>query len=256
MYIKCPQNPFCTPPATAKFALALGSDGETIHPPPVTKSVGVAPQTGGCDGDVGHVMSACALEAMTSASGGAPTGLLMVTCRALTSMLPDGPLTELDCSLITTVPALSGRTIVWFGAAVTVMGWPPLIELIDRLASSELPLTDGLLPLHWAAALDIRNSAVIMVPATVTLRSATEASDRLALPWPTVVAWATSAPLNAPALPSEICGKGGGGAPLAPPVGGSAPGAGSRGALRSHPEGCTAHARSPWIRVRAAGECH
>src|SRR2546425_4280135 len=239
MYIRCPQKPFFTPPATAKFALALGSDGETIHPPPVTKSVGVAPQTGGCDGDVGHVMSACALETMTSASGGAPTGLLMVTCRALTSMLPDGPLTELDCSLITTVPALSGRTIVWFGAAVTVMGWPPLIELIDRLASSELPLTDGPLPLHWAAALDIRKSAVIVVPATVTLRSATEASDRLALPWPTVVAWATSAPLNAPALPSEIGGTVRSEASCAPPVEGRSPVSAIRGSGAPSTDACT-----------------
>src|SRR5216683_6168747 len=109
---------------------------------------------------------------MTSASGAPPAGLVMVTCRALTSMLPDCPLTVLDCSLITSVPALSGRTIVWLGAPVTVMGWPPLTELIDRLASSELPLTDGLLPVHWAAALDIRKSAVIVVPATVKLRLA------------------------------------------------------------------------------------
>src|SRR5712691_2906687 len=102
---------------------------------------------------------------MTSASGGPPAGLLTVRCSALTSMLPDCPLTELDCSLITTVPALSGRTIVWFGAPVTVRGRPPLTEPIDRLASSELPLTDGLLPVHWAAALDIRKSALIVVPA-------------------------------------------------------------------------------------------
>src|SRR5438445_1514613 len=185
MYSRCPQKPFFMPPATAKFALALRSDGETIHPPPVTKSVGVAPQAGGCDGDVGHVMSACAWETMTSTNGGGPpTGLLMVTCRALTSMLPDCPLTELDCSLITTMPALSGRTTVWFGAPVTLMGWPP----IDKLASSELPLTDGLLPVHRAAALDIKKSAMIVVLATVRLRLATEASERLALPWPTVVA--------------------------------------------------------------------
>src|SRR2546421_12905490 len=110
---------------------------------------------------------------MTSASGAPPSGSLMVTCRALTSMLPDCPLTELDCSLITTVPALSGRTIVWFGAPVTVMGWPPLSELIDRLASSELPLTEGLLPVHRAAALDIRKLGVIGVPATGKLGSAT-----------------------------------------------------------------------------------
>src|SRR3989441_2532378 len=160
---------------------------------------------------------------MTSARGGPTVGLAMVTCRAFTSMLPDCPLTEFDCSLITTVPTLLGRTIVWFGVVITVMGWPPLIELIDRLASSELPLTDGLLPWHWAAALDIRKSAVIVVPATVALRSATEASDRLALPWPTVVAWATSAPLNAPALPSVIGGTVRSEASCAPPVEGRSP---------------------------------
>src|SRR2546425_13090164 len=223
MYIRCPQKPFFTPPATAKFALALGSDGETIHPPPVTKSVGVAPQAGGCDGDVGHVMSACACETITSARGGPTVGLAIVTCRAFTSMLPACPLTEFDCSLITTVPTLLGRTIVWFGVVITVMGWPPLTELIDRLARSELPLTDGLFPLHWAAALDIRKSAVIVVPATVALRSATEASDRLALPWPTVVAWATSAPLSATALPSAIGGTVRSEASCAPPVEGRSP---------------------------------
>src|SRR5207245_4856878 len=117
MYSRCPQKPFFMPPATAKFALALGSDGETIHPPPVTKSVGVPPQTGGGDGDVGHVMSACACETITSIRGGPPSGPVIVTWRALTSMLPDCPLSELNCSLITTVPALPGRTIVWFGGA-------------------------------------------------------------------------------------------------------------------------------------------
>src|SRR5205807_1984715 len=176
---------------------------------------------------------------MPSASGGPPSGLLIVTCRALTSMLPDCPLTELDCSLITTVPALSGRAIVWFGASVTVMGWPPLTELIDRLASSELPLTDGLLPVHWALALDIRKSAVIVVPATVKLRVATEASDRLALPWPTVVAWATSAPLNDPALPSEIDGTVRSEASCAPPVDGRSPVSAIRGNGVPSTEACT-----------------
>src|SRR5438093_3305706 len=214
------------PPATAKFALALASDGETIQPPPVTKSVGVVPQAGGCDGDVGHVISACACETITSANGGPRVGLaglVMVTCRAFTSTLPDWPLGEPDCSLITTVPALTGRMIVWFGAVVTVMGWPSLTELMDRTASSELPLTDGLLPLHLAVALDIRKSALIVVPATVKLRFATDASDRLALPWPTVVAWATSAPLSAPASPSEIAGTVRSEASCAPPVAGSSP---------------------------------
>src|SRR5438046_5517293 len=176
---------------------------------------------------------------MTSASGAPPSGSLMVTCRALTSMLPDCPLTELDCSLITTVPALSGRTIVWFGAPVTVMGWPPLTELIDRLASSELPLTEGLLPVHRAAALDIRKSAVIVVPTTVKLRSATEASDRLALPWPTVVAWATSAPLNDPALPSELGGTVRSEACCPPAGDGRAPGAGIRRSSGPDTQACT-----------------
>src|SRR5438445_13134180 len=109
MYMRCPQKPFFTPPATAKFALALGSDGETIQPPPVTKSVGVTPQAGGCDGDVGHVISACAGETMTSASAGPPAGLLMATCRALTAMRPDCACTELDCSPIPTRPAPSAQ---------------------------------------------------------------------------------------------------------------------------------------------------
>src|SRR5712691_426543 len=107
------------PPATAKFALALGSDGDTIHPPPVTKSVEVPPHGGG---DAGQVMSACAWETITSASG-APLGdvLLTTTCRALTSMLPDWPLAELDCWLITTDPALSGSWIVWLVAPEITM---------------------------------------------------------------------------------------------------------------------------------------
>src|SRR4029077_18191243 len=242
-----PQKPFFTPPATAKFALALGSDGETIHPPPVTKSVGVAPQAGGCDGDVGHVISACACETMTSASG-PPAGVAgsgMGTCSALTSMVADRPPNELDCSLIIPVPALSGRTIVWFGAVVTVTGWPPLTVLMVRLASSELPLTDGLLPSHWAASLDIRKSAVIVVagviavPATVKLRFATEASERLALPWPTVVAWGTSAPLNDPILPSEVGGTVRSEASCAPPVEGRSPVSAIEGSCTPSTEACT-----------------
>src|SRR5438270_993599 len=176
---------------------------------------------------------------MTSASGGPPIGSLMVTCSALTSMLPDCPLTELDCSLITTVPILDGRTIVWFCDPATVIGWPPLTELIDRLAISELPLTDGLLPVHLAVALDIRKSAVMVVPATVKPRVATEASDRLALPWPTVVAWATSAPLNDPALPSEIGGTVRSEASCAPPVDGRSPVSAIRGNCVPSTEACT-----------------
>ena len=93
-----------------------------------------------------------------------------------------------------------GTWIVWLVAPEIVMLWP----LMLRLASSELPLTDALPPLHRAVASDIRKSALIVFPAAVRLRSATDASDRLAFPCPTVVAWATSAPFSAPALPSEI----------------------------------------------------
>src|SRR5207248_11121549 len=96
------------PPATAKFALAFEFDGDPIHPPPVTKSVAVPSHAGGDGGDAGHVMSECAWEMITSASGADPVGLLTTTCKALTSIAPDWPLTELDCSLITTDPALSG----------------------------------------------------------------------------------------------------------------------------------------------------
>src|SRR5438105_7214060 len=100
------------PPATAKFALAFGLEGDAIHPPPVTKSAAALPQGGGGGGEAGQLMSAWAWETITSASGAPPVGLLTTTCRALTSMVPDWPLTELDCSLMTTEPALSGSGIV------------------------------------------------------------------------------------------------------------------------------------------------
>src|SRR5712664_2595394 len=90
-------------------------------------------------------------------------------------------------------------------------------------ARSDLPLTDGLVPLHWALASDIRKSAATVFPATVRLRSATDASDWLALPRPIVVACATSAPFSAPALPSEIAGTSRREASCAPPPEGSGP---------------------------------
>src|SRR2546427_13293417 len=95
MYSRCPQ-PFFRPPATAKFALALGSDGETIHPPPVTKSVGVAPQAGGCGGDVGHVVAACPGETLPGGRGGPARGVAVLTGRAFTAMLPCWPLSEVE----------------------------------------------------------------------------------------------------------------------------------------------------------------
>src|SRR5438045_8259867 len=104
---------------------------------------------------------------------------------------------------------------------------------MTSLASSDLPLTDGLAPLHWALASDMRKSAAILFPARVRLRSATDASDRLAFPCPTVVAWATSAPFSAPALPSEIGETSRSEESWAPPLEGrgpvSAPAIGERG---------------------------
>src|SRR6266478_4083293 len=94
---------------------------------------------------------------------------------------------------------------------------------MTSLASSDLPLTDGLPPLHWAVASDIRKSALIAFPAAVRLRSATDASDRLAFPRPIAVAWATSAPFSAPTVPSEIGGTSRREASCAPPLEGRGP---------------------------------
>src|SRR3989442_9836306 len=107
------------PPGHAKFRFGVGSRGHPDHPPPVTKSPAVASHGGG---DTGQVMSACAWEMITSASGAPPgAGLLTTTWRALTSMVPDWPLTELDCSLMMTAPALRGSWIAWLVAPETSM---------------------------------------------------------------------------------------------------------------------------------------
>src|SRR5205814_6097896 len=94
---------------------------------------------------------------------------------------------------------------------------------MTTLARSDLPLTDGLVPVHWALASDIRKSAAIVFPAAVRLRSATDASDRLAFPRPIVVACATSAPFKPPAVPSEIGGTSRREASCAPPLEGRGP---------------------------------
>src|SRR3989442_14398637 len=85
------------------------------------------------------------------------------------------------------------------------------------------PLTDGLAPLPWAVTSDMKKSAAIVFPATVRLRSATDASDRLAFPRPIAVAWATSAPFSAPTVPSEIGGTSRREASCAPPLEGRGP---------------------------------
>src|SRR2546422_4192304 len=94
---------------------------------------------------------------------------------------------------------------------------------MTSLARSDPPLTDGLVPLHWAVTSDIKKSAAIVFPATVRLRSATDASDRLEFPRPIAVAWATSPPFSAPTVPSEIGGTSRREASCAPPLEGRGP---------------------------------
>src|SRR5712691_7732404 len=150
MYVKWPQSaPFLKPPATAKFALAPGSEGEAIHPPPVTKS---EPEHDG--GGPGQVMSACADETTMSATS------VTTTCNALTVISP-GP--EVDCSLMITSPTPSGSATVWFGIPVTSIACP----LITSRAISELPLVDAPPGPHFAIALAIRKSAAIEFPPAV-----------------------------------------------------------------------------------------
>src|SRR2546426_11411877 len=116
---------------------------------------------------------------------------------------------------------------------------------MTSLARSDPPLTDGLVPLHWAVTSDIKKSAAIVFPATVRLRSATDASDRLEFPRPIAVAWATSPPFSAPTVPSEIGGTSRRGASCPPPLEGRGPvsstGIGERGGT----VGCQADARPP-----------
>src|SRR2546425_1561067 len=108
---------------------------------------------------------------------------------------------------------------------------------MTSLARSDPPLTDGLVPLHWAVTSDIKKSAAIVFPATVRLRSATDASDRLEFPRPIAVAWATSPPFSAPTVPSEIGGTSRREASCAPPLEGRGPGSstgiGERGGARA-----------------------
>src|SRR5438132_7356145 len=113
---------------------------------------------------------------------------------------------------------------------------------MTTLARSDPPLTAALLPLHRALAWDMRKSALIVFPATVRLRSATEASDRLAFPWPTVLAWATSAPFSAPTLPSEMGATSRTEACCAPPSGGRGPVSATVIGARGGTVACTTYA--------------
>src|SRR5256886_17675471 len=168
------------PPPTPKFACA--PDGRpAIQPPPVTKSGRVHPGGGGGGGVGSQLMSACAEEMTTSATP------FTITCSALTVMSP-GP--EL-CSLMMTRPF--GKSTVWLGAPEIVIGCP----FTDRAAMSALPLAVAPASVHIAVARASRKPAEILLPPTVRASSATDASDRLALPWPTVAACSTS-PVSRP----------------------------------------------------------
>src|SRR2546421_4300494 len=163
------------PPPTPKFAFA--PDGVPVsQPPPVTKSAGVHPGGGGGGGVGSQLMSACAEEMTTC------TTPVAITCSALTVMSP-GP--EL-CSLMMT--RTFGKSTVWLGAPEIVIDCP----FTDRAAISALPLAVAPASVHIAVARASRKPAAILLPPTVRASSATDASDRLALPWPTVAACSTS----------------------------------------------------------------
>src|SRR3989442_16026314 len=175
MYVRWPQNAPCLiPPATPKFALVW--DGvPVIQPPPVAKSAPVQPGGGGAGW---QVMSACAEEMITSAT---PSTL---TWRALTVM---SPAPALVCSLMTTLPF--GNVTVWFGVPSIAIVCP----FTDRRAISELPLAVAPASVHLAGARASGKPAEILLLPTVRASSATDAPDRLALPWPPAVPCSTSA---------------------------------------------------------------
>src|SRR5437867_4207071 len=178
MKLRWPHSaPLClSPPATAKFPLApVGVP--VIHPPPVTKS----PAQGGAF--PAQVISACAEEIMTSAMP------VTITCKAVTVKFPLLPLAEPDCSLITTCPCPFGSDTVWLGCPDTAIA----ILLMVRPAISELPLTEAFPFEQLAFARAIRKLAVIVLPSAVRFNVATDASERLLWPCPTVAACRTSA---------------------------------------------------------------
>jgi hypothetical protein len=88
-----------------------------------------------------------------------------VTWIALTVIEPWFPLTELVCSLrMTLIPP--GRTIDTFGIGAEI-GKPSSVTF----TSCELPLTDGVVPLHDAVDVDLTTSADRPMIGTDTLTS-------------------------------------------------------------------------------------
>ena len=88
-----------------------------------------------------------------------------VTWIALTVIEPCVPLVELFCSLSMTLNP-PGRTIATFGVGAEI-GSPRIITL----TRSELPLTDGVVPLHEAVDVDLTRSAERPSIGTDTLTS-------------------------------------------------------------------------------------
>src|SRR5437773_9266628 len=88
-----------------------------------------------------------------------------VTWIALTVIEPCVPLVELFCSLSMTLNP-PGRTIATFGVGAEI-GSPRIITL----TRSELPLTDGVVPLHSAFVDDLSTSAEKPTIGIDTLRS-------------------------------------------------------------------------------------
>jgi hypothetical protein len=132
-----------------------------------------------------------------------------VTWIAFTVIEPVFPLTERTCSLrMTLIPP--GRTIETFGIGAEI-GIPRTVTL----TRSEVPLTDGVVPLHVAVDVDFTTSADTPTIGSETLTSV--ADDVLWSPLPLVV------PLSRPteASPRRLRSKSD--ADCEPPVDCSAP---------------------------------
>ena len=132
-----------------------------------------------------------------------------VTWIALTVIEPSAPLTELVCSLrMTLIPP--GRTIATFGIGAAI-GNPSSVTF----TSSELPLTDGVVPLHVAVDVDLTTSADR--PTIGTARLTSVACEVASSQLPLVV------PLSRPTVTKPRTSRSRSAADCEPPVEGSAP---------------------------------
>ena len=86
------------------------------------------------------------------------------------------PAPVLFCSLMITFP--TGNGTVWLGVPEISMVWP----FTDSAVMSDVPLAVAPPSLQTAAARAWSKPAAIVLPATVSESSATDASERLALP--------------------------------------------------------------------------